>query len=161
VYCSVADVRLALTPAGVATDDATGATLNDDGIEDAIAEASGTVDAYIATRYTIEMDGDVATAPVRYWTRTIAAYLAHLTQKRNRDVVPDDPIRLRYTATIAMLEAVRDGKANLPLEPAENDDVGEGAIFNLYPDPPLFDMEDVGLHTEGVTMTYRLEVVGE
>lgn len=163
-YCTVRDVRAALTPGADASPEQkdTAAGLADWQIEDAILEAEGTLLAYIATRYVITTDeveeedpdnpGDfwvstVAPSPIRGWTRNIAAFLAALTFRKNKDLGEDDPIRLRYRHTMTMLEAVRDRKMDLPLGGASADDQGVH-VENLY-EGHLFDMVDVGLAQEG------------
>lgn len=169
MYCSVQDVRLALAPISMWNDPSTAATLPDAQIEDAIGEAEGTVNAYLALRYTIETAPveeldipvadpptfhpmDVAPVPVRGWTRTIAAYLATLTYRKGKDLGPDDPIRLRYNMVMGFLEAVRDHRMSIDLIEVTSD-AGEGGVtvVNQY-EGHLFDLEDVGLGFAGKNM---------
>lgn len=129
-YCSVQDVREALTPGGLATDPTTGASLSDAQIQDAIAEADATIDSYIGRFYTTPVIADPANttrapAPIWTWSRNIAAYLATLTFRRGQELPPTNPVALRYAATMTALTAVRDGKATLPLQ--ENSQ-GTGAV---------------------------------
>lgn len=152
MYSSANDVRKALTPGGSAADTSTAAGLDDTQIEDAIAEADSTVDAHLRSRYTIPQDPDnvaVAVAPVRWWSRNIAAYLATLTFRRNKDLTEDDPVRLRYNQTMALLIAIRDGKANLSLPPVV-DGAGTGTditVINQY-EGTMFGLEDFGLSAQ-------------
>lgn len=161
-YCTVRDVRLALTPSGDPADGSTGAGLPDWQIEDAINEAEGTINAFIATRYsiiTIEVDEvnpedpletwvwTVAPSPIRGWTRDIAAYLCALTYRRNKDLAEDDPIRLRYNMVLGFLLAVRDRQMDISLPVNETDDQGVH-VENLY-EGDLFSLEDFGLGHEG------------
>ena len=170
MYCTVFDVRTALTPgasqSGTSGKAATAASLADWQIEDAIAEATGTVSSMLS-RYAvteteqqvitgIDVDGDPTTAPdtvapypVRAWTRNIAAYLATLTFKQNQDLKEDDPVRLRYIMTMGQLQAVHDGALDIPdLEPSE--EVNQGVhVENTY-EGQLFSPEDFLLTPEGV-----------
>lgn len=144
MYSTVQDVRSALFPGAGAeptTDLSTAASLPDEQIESAINEADSMVNTYLSVPgdYTISMDGDTATTPVRYWSRNIAAYLATLTFRRGKDLPQDDPVRLRYTDTVNLLIAIRDGKTGNPLDP-----VGAGGgieVLNQY-DGNLFSPGD-------------------
>lgn len=164
-YCTVRDVRLALTPSADSADTQTASSLPDWQIEDAIEEAEGWVNTYVLARYTIPSvevtidppednpdEGpqtfDVAPSPVRGWTRDIAAYLATLTFRRHKDLSKDDPVRLRYMMVMQMLEAIRDGKSGLPpavFPPADEDANTQGVhVENLY-EGKLFGPDDFGL----------------
>lgn len=156
-YCTPNDVRAALTPGGVTDQDQTAASLPDWQLLDAIDEAEDMVNAYLVA-YSIvvethEVDDPdnpgntavfvAAPNPVRRWTRDIAAYLATLTFRKNKDLPEDDPIRLRYSIVVGLLAQVRSGILLLPLPIVE----GGGhqvEIFNLY-DGTLFGPEDFGL----------------
>ena len=168
-YCTVRDVRNALTPDAAVANSGTAAELEDWQIEDAINEAEGIVQSYLASRYVIVSEeveepnpedpsetwvSFVAPDPVRAWTRNIAAYLAALTYRRNRDLGEDDPIRLRYALTMANLLAVREGEMDIDLPGTET---GGSAVHveNLYTGD-LFGLEDVGLGYEGSSSSQRL-----
>lgn len=147
MYSTVTDVRSALFPGAGAEpteDKTTAASLPNEQIVDAINEADSTVNTYLSVPgdRKVTMENDAATQPVRYWSRNIAAYLATLTFRRGKDLGQDDPVRLRYTATIGLLTAIRDGKTGNPLEPADPAP-GSGGIevFNQY-DGNLFSPDD-------------------
>lgn len=144
MYSSVTDVRNALAPGGSTSDPGTPASLEETDIEDAIAEADGIIDAYISSRYTVPDDAvipGVAVSPVRWWSRTIAAWLVTLTYRNQQDVPPDEPIRLRYEQTIAFLQQVRDGQMDLGALIANDDESGDQVyIENVYPNK-LFPIE--------------------
>lgn len=151
-YCTVEDVRNALAPSSDwSSPNQTAATLEDSQIEDAIAEAEGEIDLYIGRRYKVVeaiVDGEsIAPKPIRMWTRTVAAYLAALTFRKNKDLSEDDPIRLRYERVMRMLEAVRDRKADLPITPVDTDD--QGVYVENLNDFSFFELEDVGLGVYG------------
>src|SRR5688500_18301680 len=133
-YCTGKDVRTALTSGAVKEQ---AASLEDWQIEDAIDQAEGTNNSYIGARYvvpvpTTEIEEDdpdnpgdvivneIAAAPIRYWTRDIAAWYCVLTHRMSKDVTEDDPIRLRRNEAILMLTNVMDRRINLsiPLVPA-------------------------------------------
>lgn len=165
LYCTVRDVRNALTPGADVNDKATASGLADWQLTDAIVEAMGHVKAFIgaiysivATSYTEDTDAEPETSPVpftagpdpiRGWTRDIAAFLATLTFKRNKDVTPDDPVRLRFNLAMSQLTAIRDGKTTIDLPPATDVD-GNGAVtvVNQY-EGHLFGPEDFGIGVAG------------
>lgn len=144
MYSSLTDVRSALTPGGV-SDSSTAASLTDPAITDAIDEADSIIDSYIGSRYGIPQDPNdatVAVKPVRYWSRDIAAFLATLTWKKGKDVGPDEPVRIRYTAVMNLLTAIRDGKATVNLPAPTGDQTGDEVwVENMY-DGNLFDHAD-------------------
>lgn len=167
-FCSIRDVRIALTPGGSSEGQETAASLEDWQIEDAINEAEGVVRLHVLSRYTIPVseivedlpetpeEGDVETVtvapyPVRGWTRNIAAYLATLTFRKNKDLTEDDPVRLRYASTLADLVSVLEGRFDLNEEDFPlPDDVGGGTVHvvNQY-EGKLFGPEDFGLGYAG------------
>lgn len=173
-FCSVRDVRLALTPNASSVDKETAAVLPDWQIEDAISEAEGIVRAHLQARYTIptaevavvnpDDPGEtwifqVAPFPVRGWVRDIAAYLATLTFRRNKDLAEDDPMRLRFQMVMEMLRSVRDYAMNLPADqfPAAPEDASRSGVFveNTY-DGKLFGLEDLGLGPEAPSPAYQV-----
>lgn len=156
-FCTPADVRAALTPGGIADSDQTAASLTDWQLLDAIDEAEGSVAGYFRGYQIIveiheEPDPDnpnntvvftAAPDPVRRWTRDVAAYLAALTFRKNKDLPEDDPIRLRYNMAMGFLNDVRSGKIIPPL-PVVEDGKSKVEIFNLY-EGTLFSPEDFHL----------------
>lgn len=136
MYSSIADVRAALAPGSSAVNPATAASLSEDQITSQINEADGVINAYIGVRYDIPQDPSdlsVAVSPIRWWSRTIAAFLATLVYKQNKDVGPDEPIRLRYREVMGFLEDIRDGKMDLNLaESTATTSSGEVYVFNQY-----------------------------
>lgn len=167
MYCTVTDVRNALAPGGDASrPGGTAASLEDSQIEDAIREADGIIDLHVSLRYSVPeviltststVEGEEVTItitvgqqPARYWSRNIAAYLASLTFSRNRNIPEDEPVRLRYAQTMAQLQAVRDGLANLDFPPPGGEDApydGDPTVFNTYLGH-LFDARDFHLAPE-------------
>lgn len=156
MYSSTKDVRTALTPGAVEGDKATASGLDDWQIVDAIEEADSVIDGYLPGGYVVTLtvltqDDDtveVAIAPFRYWSRNIAAWLAMLTFKQNKDVPEDDPVRLRYTATMVALQRLFDGDLQLPPSdpdyPVEPDADASLVVFNQY-EGTMFGMEDFDL----------------
>lgn len=161
-YCTLRDVRAALTPGADPASNDTAAGFADWQIEDGILEAEGIVNAHILSRYGIptgeveEVNPDdpdevwvwvVAPSPVRGWTRDIAAWLVTLTHRKSKDIEEDDPVRLRYQMSLDMLVAIRDGKMFLPgsvFPPTEEPSNNSVHIENLY-EGELFGPEDFGL----------------
>lgn len=149
MYSSIEDVRKALTPGGSAADTSTAASLDEAQIVDAIKQADSIIDSHVLARYTIPMNGEVAVDVVRFWSRDIAAYLATLSFKRNKNVPVDEPVRLRFNVVMAGLVAIRDGKATVNL-PAIGAETGEDGVYviNQY-EGTMFGPEDFGLVTAG------------
>lgn len=158
-YCTPRDVRLALTPRADGDNKETAASLPDWQIVDAIEEAEGIVNTYLLTRYeiipaeVIEPNPEdpnetwtsvVAPSPIRGWTRSIAAYLATLTFRRNKDLAEDDPVRLRYLAVMDLLKMVNARNMDLALPPNPNVAAQGIAVVNFY-EGRLFGLEDTGL----------------
>lgn len=136
MYSSAQDVREALSPGGSTSDPGTPASISENEILSAISEADGIIDGYVGSRYTVPEDltvGGVAVSPIRWWSRTIAAWLVTLTYRNQQDVPPDEPIRLRYEQTIAFLVQVRDGLMDLTsLDDITDDSVDQVFVENLY-----------------------------
>lgn len=170
-YCTVRDVRLALTPGAEEeepTRPETAASLPDWQIEDGILEAEGIVAAHIAARYIIttgEVEEEnpedpmetwvwvVAPSPIRGWTRDVAAYLVSLTYHKHKDIEEDDPIRLRFKMVMDNLIAIRDRKMDLGLEIVVDGGTSGVHVENLY-EGKLFGLEDVGLAYESRNTQY-------
>lgn len=152
MYCTVQDVRNVLAPVDAQGTTGTATGLPDDQIEDQIREAQARIDMLVRTRYIIPLEGEgdaqVAAEPIRMWTRNIAAYLATLVYKRNKDVLENDPIRLRYSETIALLLDVRDGRSDLNLPPVEVGGEGDITVLNQY-EGTLFAPGDFQLSNTG------------
>lgn len=150
MYSSPIDVRNALTPGATSVDPTTGAGLSDEQIDDAIRQADSRINGYLPTGYvvpteTVENGLVVAIAPFRYWSRDIAAYLATLTYKRNKDVPQDEPVRLRYTDAMGDLILVSRGTFELPAMPSNPTAlVGDVFVYNQY-EGRLFGPEDFAL----------------
>lgn len=153
MYSNVEDVRNALTPGADSDDTSTASGLEDEQINDAIQEADAIIDSWISGVVVVPsvIDDDnpdgIAPYPVRYYSRNIAAWLATLTFKRNQDVPPDDPVRLRYVETMKLIERIATGDyvlPNPPFVPPESAEGQGGAIFNQY-EGTLFGPDDFGL----------------
>lgn len=98
---------------------------------------------------------DVAHPLFRFISRDIAAYLATLTWKKNKDVPEEDPVRLRYGMATDLLALIRTGDVNLPDNPDNPYTDGEVTIFNQY-EGSLFGLEDfaLGVLPRGVNLYY-------
>lgn len=151
-YTTVAAVRNALAPTATEAPESqartrsTAASLDGPIIEDQINEAAATVDSYLGGRYVTpvaEVAGQTPD-PIGFWTRDIAAYLATLVHRRNAPLGQDEPVRLRYSAAMAALTAVRDRKAVLQLpqiSDAGTAQSGFAVVVNKY-DGALFEPGD-------------------
>lgn len=178
-YCTVRDVRNALTPdaTNLPGERDTAASLADWQIDDAIQEAETILNSHVLPRYVVgtedveqivvaadpEADPEVfeetdtvtvAKAPIRWWTRSIAAYYATLTFRKSKDIAEDDPVRLRYQAVMAHLRDVRDGRLDLPgFVPSESSSSGEVTVVNQY-EGKMFDLDDFSLGYGGSSPQY-------
>lgn len=153
-YSTVTDVKNVL---GGDAASGTAATLSNTVLLDAIYQADSMIRSYIGYRYQIpfeHIDQDdnplttVAAEPVRWWSRDIAAFLATLTYKRNQDVTPDDPVRLRLNMALQQMVAVRDSKTHLAFPPAQVQSADPAVtVINLYVGslfgPSDFDLQQV------------------
>lgn len=154
-YTTPAEVRMALVPSSdgslPASPTNTAADLQDVQLEDAIAEASATIDGYIGGFYAVPVADDATTSatphPIDFWARNIAAYLATLTYRGSLDFTDTDPIARRYKDTLMALQAVAAGKMKLQIPDNEtgNSAVGVGAAFNPYVGD-LWDPSDFSLN---------------
>lgn len=158
MYSTVFDVRNALTPGADSADSTTAAMLQDDQIEDAILEADAMIDTYLATGYavptvditrtveSVEKTFTVGKGPFRWWSRDIAAYLATLTYRRNKDIAEEDPIRLRFAMVLTMLEGIKSGETTIPVDDDGNlGQTGQDVFAYPYYEGNLFDTESFGL----------------
>ena len=158
MYCTVEDVRNALTPGAVYTDPSTAAQLQNGQIEDAIRQADSRINGYLPAGYvaptvTLENADVVGVPPFRYWSRDIAAYLATLTYRRSKDLSQDDPVRLRYTDTMLELQLVAKGVFELPPSTAPGGPLdGDVFVYNQY-QGQLFGPEDFALAPSSGGMT--------
>lgn len=158
MYSAVPQVRTRLAPGGNASGMATGgkSALSDEEITESIQRGDASIDACLMARYSIltgttwtdiETGTDylVALAPVSQFSVSLGAYFATLRWRRGLDLGKDDPIRLEYDETMALLVAVRDGKASLNLPPVGSTDPtaqsgGDASVYNMY-NGVLFDSE--------------------
>lgn len=158
-YSTPFDVRAAVNPNG-GTDDPpddlthTAADLSNGEIQNAIDEADSTIDSFIGSRYPtpVALVAGAVPHPLDYWSRNIAAYNATLTQRGSADFADTDPIARRYNATMLVLTAVRDGKAQIPNMTesgagATGEGAGAGSPYNQYTGS-LFDADDFSLVPE-------------
>lgn len=115
-YALPADVRLVVAPEGDDTQDsATAASLADDELISAIAEAQARIDAALAGRYPVPFSP--VPAVISGLAKDIAAYFATLTYKRGSPVPPDNPVRLRYGLAMTFLSDLAVGKAIIGTTP--------------------------------------------
>jgi phage gp36-like protein len=109
--------------------DGTAASLTDEAIADAIAEAQARVDTRLSGQYDVPFT-EPFPAMVMVITRDIAAWLAHLTFREVRDLTSElDPVHLRYKAAEALLIDLQNGKTTLPDAPGS--DPGESGKASI------------------------------
>lgn len=166
-YSTVVEVRNALSqaPLGGPWEDGdqpdpnnptnTAADLTNDQLQDAIAQADGTIDAYLGALYTTPItlmaDGvtpvPVPTIPLAYWSRDLAAYFSTLTFRKSQDFADQDPVARRYTATMATLLLASQNKIVLPFQSNTAASAAEGAgdPINPYGGSDMFQPRDFSL----------------
>lgn len=150
-YTTVELVRLALARTD-GSGQGTAASLSQEHIEDAIAEATSRVNTRLAGRYEVPFDPTVP-VEVGYITRDIAMWLAYLTYREVRDLNTElDPVHLRYRSAEAILLDLQNGKTSLPDVPDadpgedgtaviainETNDLFTECDFDLYPRWPTY-----------------------
>lgn len=124
MYCSVADVRFALTQSGNATETNTAADMDDVTIQDAIAESSAVLDGYIGGPYA---STDVVPPVITFWCRDIAAFLATCTWRKSKDFAAMDPVLLRYQWAMGQLTGIATGAIVVPGDGPSTGNGGSGA----------------------------------
>jgi phage gp36-like protein len=109
--------------------DGTAASLTDEAIDDAIAEAQARVDTRLSGNYDVPFENTIP-AMVVVITRDIAAWLAHLTFREVRDLNSElDPVHLRYKAAESLLIDLQNGRTTLPDVPgADPGESGKASI---------------------------------
>lgn len=145
-YAAVQDVRLALSPDGLA-DAATAASLSDAELADALSEAQSEVDARLAAHYPTPFPAGQVPVIVTAATRDIAAYLATLTFRRGEPLAPGDPVALRYQRALALLQDASRGIVELPAGPTSSPSQ-QVTVINAY-EGTLFTLDDMALGLEG------------
>jgi phage gp36-like protein len=125
-YCTVPDVRYALTQAAEESDTNTAADMDDATIQDSIDEASSIIDLYVDGPY---LSTDTKPGIIKYWCRDIAAYLAASVWRKSKDWTALDPVYLRWQGATQGLQAVASGTLSIPT-PASADE--QATLINQY-----------------------------
>lgn len=116
MYVTVDEVRRAVTRSSSRQANTTG-SLPDDQITDAIDNAQSEVDARLRGRYSVPFSP--VPALVHSTTLDIAAYLATLNYRQEKELPDGDPVVRRYQRACALLKDIAAGNADL--------DAGDGA----------------------------------
>lgn len=115
---------------GGSNDPGSAASLSDAQIQEAIDNAGAQVDGALAIKYGLPLAAPVPQLVVSL-TTDIAAYLATLTWRRNRNTPALAPIQLRYDRAVALLAQLVAGTIELPIgESAPS----AGSAWNTSPD---------------------------
>jgi phage gp36-like protein len=142
-YSVTSDVRFVLSPGAENTDDTTAAGMPDESFLDAIQRAHGVVNSYLAGRYAVPVNADEYDKDglLSDCESVIAAWYLTLTLSGSRPVEPNDPVRLRYEATIKMLEQIASGVLSPPW-PTETDNAANDAVVVNRYGGEMFGFED-------------------
>lgn len=129
-YSTPTLVRAALVPGGGAQPDdgsngKTAAMMSDDELQGHIDEADARIDSYLAQRYALPIASPAPTVLANV-SRDIAAYLATLAFRKNKDLTAMDPVYLRYSDAMAWLKAVGLGQIVIPGLGGATGDVSTG-----------------------------------
>jgi phage gp36-like protein len=131
LYASLEDLRLTMD--GTDSGTGTAAQLTDAQLTLALQAASNRVSVYAGNVF----DGSSAQATppdiFHDLTLDLAAFWATVTYRKSKALAPDDPVRLRYNDAQNILNAVRNGKLRLDVQPPGS--VGEevGVVINNIP----------------------------
>jgi phage gp36-like protein len=131
-YCSIEDVRLALVEDGTEDGTNTASDMDDQTIDDSIAEATSQVDIYIGGPYRLDL-GDQVPDSVRYLTRDVAAFLATCTWRKSKDFTAMDPVYLRWQWAIQQLNSISSGAAEIPGGTGPSSSNAGATVVNIYP----------------------------
>lgn len=146
-YCDLDDIRDVLTrDAAASGEDANnGSTLDEENLAAARLDAQDEIDAKLALRYTVPF----APVPdlIKRITIAIAAYLADLNYRENRDMQTElNPVLQRYNRAQAILGQLSTGEAIVPpngSDPGNPPDTGSGIrVASSYSRPPLVSVCD-------------------
>lgn len=137
LYCTRDEVVDVLTR-DAADVDGNAASDDPDAVDKAIIDAQNEIDAKLAARYTVPF----APVPplINSITQDIAAYLADLVFRENRDYQTDlSPVYLRYQRAIALLGGLATGEFTIPpVDPENPETPGVGIrVAGYITRPPL------------------------
>lgn len=141
-YCSRDEVRDVLTrdAEDVANN---GASLDNEVLDKAIVDAQSEIDSRLTARYTVPFSP--VPSIVNAICQDIAAYLADLTFRQNRDHQSElSPVYLRYQRSMALLVALQTGETRIPPDGGDPEPTGGGAVaVGTVTRPPLISAADV------------------
>lgn len=151
LYCELDDIRDVLTRDAALTapeEQNNGSTLDNENLAAARADAQDEIDSRLGLRYTVPF----APVPdlIKRITIAIAAYLADLNYRENRDMQTElNPVLQRYQRAQALLGQLSTGEAILPRDGGDPDtppDVGSGIrVASAYSRPSLVSACDFDL----------------
>ncbi|MFQ5765414.1 MAG: gp436 family protein [Rhodospirillales bacterium] len=112
-YSTQSDIQKLLTPQQLVqlTDDDRDGLADAAVVTEAIAQADGVIDSYLARRYTVPL----TTVPAVIRAASVDIGIWNLYARRS---IANESREKRYNATIAFLRALADGKATLGITPA-------------------------------------------
>ena len=161
-YCDLDDIRDVLTRDAAASgeDQNNGSTLDEENLAAARVDAQDEIDARLALRYTVPF----APVPdlIKRITIAIAAYLADLNYRENRDMQTElNPVLQRYTRAQTLLGQLSTGEAIIPQDGSDPDnppDTGAGIrVASAYSRPDLVSAcdFDLGQPSPGAFISHR------
>jgi len=138
-YCTREAVIDVLTR-NAAEVDGNAASIDEEAVDTAIADAQAEIDSRLATKYTVPFNP--VPALVTSIAQDIAAYLADLVFRENRDYASElSPIYLRYQRAQAQLGRLQTGEAVIPStgsDPENPPEIGSGLrVAASYSRQPL------------------------
>lgn len=109
---------------GLLTNDGTTLTADSSRLKEAILEAEGDFESYVAERYDLPVKAADGTVPPNVESKIITLAKYHLYSRR--DAISKE-IQVQYDAAVRWLERVQAGKASIPLIDSNNEVEDEGA----------------------------------
>lgn len=138
LYSDVPTLRLVLESTDAGT--GTAAQLSDTQLTLALTAASNRVSVYVGTVYDSSTPQAVPPPVLSDLTLDLAAWWAWTYYSKSKELGPQHPVVLRYTAAMSMLEDARAGKIRIDVGPPGDIGSNAGAVFNNL--PPIFTGED-------------------
>lgn len=108
---------------GLLTDDGTSLSKDSDRLSEAILEAEGEFESYVAARYSLPVQAEDGTVPPKVKSTIITVAKYHLYSRR--DAISKE-IQVQYDAATSWLRAVSKGNASIPLLDSNDDVEDEG-----------------------------------
>lgn len=138
MYCSVDDIRAAISPAELVhlTDEAGTGEVNEGLVTVIIADVAAVVDGHLRARYPLPL----STTPALLKSVSVDLVVAELYKRRLRTDVPDS-IFAAYKNAMALLDKIQKGLIQLGIETKAEPSVGGAIRVNKDSQDKLFNKD--------------------